>query len=227
MGAQARSLGAQVGTDDRRKLDEYLEGVRALERRIEAIERSAAAGPVADESRYAAEPGDYAARIDLLADIAALAFEQDRTRVATLMLANEGSNRAYPDIDVAEGHHEVSHHGNDPAKSGKFAAINRWQGVRLAKLLDALKRRPEGTGSVLDRTMVLYGAAITDGNRHDHDDLPLILAGGRGLGIRHAPERRAAEGTPLCNLYLGMLRTAGAQADRFGDSTAEMPVSPA
>jgi hypothetical protein len=142
------------------------------------------------------------------------------------MLANEGSNRAYADVGVSDGHHEVSHHGNDPAKLAKFAAINRWQGVRLAALLSALHRRQESAGgSVLDRTLVLYGGAIGDGNRHNHDDLPVILAGGSGLGVRHGAERACAPGTPLCNLYLGMLASAGIPVGRFGDSTGELSLT--
>jgi hypothetical protein len=227
LGGQARALSDRVGTDDRRKLDEYLEGVRSLERRIESMERTAGTGvDAADAAALDRDPADYAARIDLLAEITALAFAQDRTRVATLMLANEGSNRAYADVGVSDGHHEVSHHGNDPAKLAKFAAINRWQGVRLAALLSALHRRQESAGgSVLDRTLVLYGGAIGDGNRHNHDDLPVILAGGSGLGVRHGAERACAPGTPLCNLYLGMLASAGIPVGRFGDSTGELSLT--
>jgi hypothetical protein len=222
---QAHDLAGRLGTDDRRKLDEYLESVRAIERKVESMERAGTAGPGADdERRLAADPTGYAQRIELLGEIAALAFEQDRTRVATLMLANEGSNRAYQDAGVTDGHHEVSHHGNDAAKLAKFTAINRWQGERFARILDALAARRDAEGSVLDRTMVVYGAAITDGNRHNHDDLPVVLAGGRGLGIAHGPERVAPAGTPLCNLYVGMLRRAGVAVDRFGDSTGELPV---
>ena len=226
LGGQARDLSERLGADDRRKLDEYLEGVRAIERKVQAMEQAGTSGPgAADAARLAADPKDYAARVDLLAEIAALAFEQDRTRVATLMLANEGSNRAYPDVGVADGHHEVSHHGNEAAKVAKFAAINRWQGDRFGRLLAALAARRDGEHTVLDRTMVVYGAAITDGNRHNHDDLPIVLAGGRALGMTHGAERAAPAGTPLCNLYVGMLRRAGVTVDRFGDSTGELPVA--
>ena len=168
------------------------------------------------------DPKDYAERIDLLADIAVTALSQDRTRIVTLMLANEGSNRPYKDIGVNDGHHEVSHHGNDPAKSAKFAAINRWQAARFGRLLERMRAREEAGATLLDRTMVLYGGAIGDGNRHNHDDLPVVLAGGQALGVRLGAEHASPAGTPLCNLFVSMLGTAGAPVDRFGDSTGAL-----
>jgi hypothetical protein len=150
------------------------------------------------------------------------ALAQDRTRIVTLMLANEGSNRPYKDIGVSEGHHEVSHHGNDPGKSAKFAAINRWQAERFARLLARLRAREEAGGTLLGRTVVLFGGAIGDGNRHNHDDLPVIMAGGGDLGVAHAGERASPAGTPLCNLFVGMLDLVGVPVDRFGDSTGRL-----
>ena len=221
LGGQASALRDELGTDDRRKLDEYLEGVRALERRVEASERTR--GPAdAGDAALDRDPKDYAERLDLLADLAVTALAQDRTRIVTLMLANEGSNRPYKDIGVSEGHHEVSHHGNDPGKSAKFAAINRWQAERFARLLARLRARQEAGGTLLGRTAVLYGGAIGDGNRHNHDDLPVILAGGGDLGVRHQSVRESPAGTPLCNLVLSMLDLVGAPADRFGDSAGRL-----
>lgn len=221
LGGQASDLRGRLGADDGRKLDEYLEGVRALERRVEAMERTdAGAGP--EGAALDRDPKDYAERIDLLADIAVTALAQDRTRIITLMLANEGSNRPYKDIGVSDGHHEVSHHGNDPAKSAKFAAINRWQAARFGRLLGRMRAREEAGATLLDRTMVLYGGAIGDGNRHNHDDLPVVLAGGQALGVRLGAEHASPAGTPLCNLFVSMLGTAGAPVDRFGDSTGAL-----
>ncbi len=218
---QASALAARVGVSDRRKLDEYLEGVRALERRMQSMARADRDG---QRTQFTAPnaPTDYRERITLLSDMAVLGLQLDQTRIVTLMLANEGSNRAYTDIGVKEGHHDVSHHADDQAKRGKFAAINRWQGERLAHLLTALRGAQENGRSLLDSTTVLYGGAIADGNRHNHDDLPIILAGGSAHGVKHAPLRTAAVGTPLCNLYLSMLRSMQVPAERFGDSTAAL-----
>ena len=225
---QASALNANLGTNDRRKLDEYLDGIRSIERRIERIERDDANGSGKTSASNSAmvtmpnEPADYRERITLLSDLAVTGLQMDQTRIVTLMLANEGSNRAYPDIGVADGHHDVSHHGNDESKVKKFAAINRWQGERLAHLLTKMQSAEENGQNVLDHTMVVYGGAIADGNRHNHDDLPVIFAGGSALGIQHAPERTFATGTPLCNLYLSMLAKMNVKADRFGDSNGSL-----
>ena len=228
--AEAKRLARAVGTDDRGRIDEYLEGVRDLERRIadDALAQLEAKDAI-PEFEYA--PHDMARRIDLLGEVLALAFKTDSTRVATLMLANEGSNRAYREIGVSDGHHDISHHGNNADKLAHFAAINRFQTERCAAFLRALARVRENGRPLLDSTLVLYGGAIADGNRHNHDDLPSLLAGGRALG--HRGGRIAAcdadvggssggqggRGTPLCNLHLGLARAAGARLDRFGDST--------
>lgn len=218
---QAAALSSRVGVSDRRKIDEYLEGVRALEKRVQASTNVGSdSNPLDIKAPHA--PADYRERVTLLSDMAVLGLQLDQTRIATLMLANEGSNRSYPDIGVKEGHHDVSHHADDQSKRTKFAAINAWQGERLAHILDLLKRVDEQGQSVLDHTMVVYGGAIADGNRHNHDDLPIILAGGSALGIQHAPQRDCSRGTPLCNLYLSMLKKMEVKADRFGDSTSAL-----
>lgn len=222
MSDQTAALNTKLSANDRRKLDEYLDGVRAIERRVAMMTRTDAKQAPGAELAIATppnEPADYRERITLLSDLAVLGFQTDQTRIVTLMLANEGSNRAYPDIGVADGHHDVSHHGNDESKLKKFAAINAWQGERLAHLLTRMQAVDEHGKNILDHTMVVYGGAIADGNRHNHDDLPVILAGGSALGIQHAPERSFAPGTPLCNLYLSMLGKMQVKADRFGDST--------
>jgi hypothetical protein len=215
---RAAELRGTLGAADARKLDEYLESVRAVERRIEFSERMAAAPAGAAPAATA----DYTERIRLLADMAVLAMQQDQTRIVTCMLGNEGSNRAYPEVGVKEGHHDVSHHDHDPAKLEKFARINRWQTQQLAAVLEKLAATDDGGVPLLDRTMVLFGGAIADGNRHNHDDLPVILAGGGALGLRHEAARTYAPGTPLCNLYLTMLGRMGVRRDRFGDSTGEL-----
>jgi hypothetical protein len=216
-------LTATVGTHDRQKLDEYLEGVRAVERRIEFAER--AATEPQDTVGMAPPKGipkDYTEHLHLLADLAVVALQTDQTRIVTFMLANEGSNRPYPMAGVKEGHHDVSHHGGDQDKLQKFAAINKYHTEQFAYLLQRLRAADDAGSPLLDRTMVVYGGAIADGNKHNHDDLPLVFAGGSALGIQHSGTRAWAPGTPLCNLYLSMLARTGVPADRFGDSTGAL-----
>ena len=215
-------LNQRLATEDRRKLDEYLEGVRAVERRIQFAEHAAANPEQAVGIKPpTGVPKDYQEHLRLLADLAVLALQTDQTRVVTFMFANEGSNRPYPTIGVKEGHHDVSHHGGDTDKQTKFAAINTFHAAQYAYLLERLRAADDGGAPLLDRTMVLYGGAIADGNRHNHDDLPVVLAGGSALGIAHQDRRAYAAGTPLCNLFLSMLARTGVPADRFGDSTGQ------
>jgi hypothetical protein len=154
-----------------------------------------------------------------MADLIALAFQGDMTRVSTFVLGNDGSNRSYREVGVAEGHHDLSHHGGDAKKHEKLRSINCLHIGQLANLLERLKGTPEGSGTLLDRTLVLYGSGISDGDRHNHDNLPIALAGGGIRGDRHL---RVPDGTPLCNLYLTILDLIGVKADRFGDSTGRL-----
>jgi len=222
--AEAGRLSAAVGAGDRMRIDEYLEGVRGLERRLgeDALAELDARSDIPD---FGDGPLDMARRLDLLGEVLALAFKTDSTRVATLMLANEGSNRAYREIGVPDGHHDVSHHAGNADKLAHFAAINRFQSERFAAFLRALERTQERGRPLLESTLVLYGGAIADGNRHNHDDLPILLAGGRALGHRGGAIRACEKGTPLCNLHLGVARAAGAEIAAFGDSTGAITPS--
>ena len=206
-----------MGRDDRGRLDEYLDGVRGLERRLDddAMSELDAKDALPD---FGDGPLDMARRLDLLGEVLALAFKTDSTRIATLMLANEGSNRAYREVGVSDGHHDVSHHAGDAEKLAHFAAINRFQSERFAAFLRALERTRERGRPLLDSTIVLYGGAIADGNRHNHDDLPILVAGGGALGHAGGRIRACAKGTPLCDLHVGVARAAGAGIERFGDS---------
>ena len=215
---QAGRLAATVGRSDRARLEEYLEGVRELERRIDA-DRAVLADPGTRLPDLEGAPRSVAERIDLLGEVLALGFRTDSTRVATLMLANEGSNRPYPEIGVGQGHHDVSHHGGDRTKMEAFAAINRFHVERLAAFLRALERGTEDGRPLLDSTLVLFGGAITDGNRHNHEDLPVLVAGGRAHGVAGGRVVRSAPGTPLCNLHVSIARSMGVPMERFGDST--------
>lgn len=217
---EGRRLRAALGGTDRLKLDEYLDGVRSVERRIELAERSERDAPDLP-AKPAGVPRTWDEHARLMVDLLVLAFRLDLTRVATLMLANEGSNRPYPSIGVHEGHHDVSHHDADPDKLAKFAAINRLHAAQFAYLLERLAETQEPGGSLLDGTMLLFGGAIGDGNAHDHRDLPIVLAGGAGedpLAAFHGTHRRLAGDAPLCDLFVSLAARAGAPLVRFGDS---------
>ncbi|MBX3471600.1 MAG: DUF1552 domain-containing protein [Planctomycetes bacterium] len=209
---EARRLRARLGQGDRRKLDEFAASVREVERRLEQ-----AAAPAADRAPPARRPADLGEHLGLLYDLTRLALHADQTRVVTLMAGNAGSNRSYAAIGVPEGHHDLSHHGRDPDKQEKLRRINRFHVERLAAFVDGLARTPEGDGTLLDHTLIVYGSGLADGDRHDHHDLPVLLLGGgaRVAGGRHV--RYPAE-TPLCALYLWLLRRAGVRADAFGDA---------
>ena len=221
---EAKRLARDIGAADRARLDEYLDGVRGLEQRIDG-DAMAQLDAKRDIPDFGEGPLDMARRVDLLGEVLALAFRTDSTRVATLMIANEGSNRAYREVGVSAGHHDVSHHAGDAEKLAHFAAINRFHAERCAAFLRALaKTRDESGRPLLDSTLVLYGGAIADGNRHNHDDLPILVAGGSALGHAGGRVRVCEKGTPLCNLHVGIARAAGVGLEGFGDATGVVGV---
>jgi hypothetical protein len=219
--ADAGRLRERLDAADRRKLDEYLDGVREVERRIERAQPTVEVGQ-GSMARPTGIPQDFREYARLLADLIVLAFRADLTRVATFVLGSDGSNRGYREIGVADGHHDLSHHGGDPAKHAKLRLINRLHVAQFAYLLERLKAAPEGGGTLLDQCMVVYGSGISDGDRHDHDDLPMLLAGGGGGTLRPGRHVRYSRGTPLSNLYLAMLDRLGVPAEWFGDGTARL-----
>jgi hypothetical protein len=217
----ASGLSRQLGRQDLRKLDEYLESIREVERRIEAVRTRPIERPDGVE-RPAGVPDDYGEHIRLLCDLLALAFRSDATRVATFMLANEGSNRSYPFIEVPDGHHDLSHHGRDAEKQAKIARINRFHISHFAYLLEKLKSAPEGDSNLLENVMIVYGSGISDGNRHNHDDLPVLLAGHAGGRLKPGRHIEYADETPLANLYLSLLDRMDVPAEHLGDSTGRV-----
>jgi hypothetical protein len=222
----AAALRSRVGGADKRKLDEYLDSVRELEVRIERSHFGPEKAPPG-AVKPAGIPKDYAEHIRLLNDLLVLAFQGDLTRVATFVLANEGSNRSYRPIGVPEGHHDLSHHGNDPFKLEKIRQINRFHVGELAYLLGKLKGIKEGSGTLLENCMIVYGSGNSDGNRHNHDDLPILLAGRGGGTIqtgRHVVLPREKK-TPLCNLYVAMLERIGVPVEHFGDSDGKLALA--
>lgn len=223
----ARGLGKTLGQGDQRKLDEYLTAVREVEQRIEQARRDAANHkpvPKPNMAEPAGVPKEVKDHVRLMADLMVLAFQTDLTRVTTFPLANDGSNRPYPFIGVSEGHHDLSHHGSDPTKLEKIKKINTFHTDQLAYLVGRMAAVKEANGStLLDNTMLVYGSGIGDGNRHNHDDLPILLIGKGGgtiEGGRHLKYDRA----PLMNLYLSLFDRMGCPTDRFGDSTGRLKI---
>lgn len=221
-----KRLERDLGTTDRRKLDEYLVGVRELERRLEAVADDGGGAPAGAEAPDGI-PRDHGAHIRLMADLIVLAFRTDTTRVVTLMFGNAGSNRTFPQLGVPEGHHGLSHHGGDPKKNEKLRLIDRYHVEQLAYLLDGLRSTTEGPDErpLLESAAVLYGSGLADGNKHDHADLPVLLAGRAGGAIRPGRHLRRPTETPMANLYVTLLGALGTPTERFGDSTGALDVT--
>ena len=215
----ATELRATLGGDDRRKVDEYLNSVREVEIRIGRAGDGDRELPV--YPRPAGVPADYPEHLRLMCDLLVLAFRADVTRVATFLFANEFSNRPYPCIGIRDGHHDLSHHDNDPDKLARIREINHFHIGHFAYLLGRLKASPEGDGTLLDHCLIAYGCGNSDGNRHNHDDLPILLAG-RGGGVEPGRHVRYRDGTPLMNLWLAMLDRVGAPTESLGDGTGPL-----
>ena len=214
----AARLRPRLGGSDRRKLDEYFTGVREVEQRLARTDPVVEVG----QSRYrrpAGIPGDFRGHARLLSDLLVLAFQADLTRIATCVFGNDGSNRSYREIGVPEGHHDLSHHGGDVQKQVKVREVNTLHVREFAYLLEKLSATPEGSGTLLDHSMILYGSGISDGNIHNHDDLPILLAGKANGMLKTGRHVRYAKETPLTNLYVSMLDRMGAPVGAFGDST--------
>jgi hypothetical protein len=224
----AKGLTNTLGSGDQKKLDEYLTSVREVE---QLIQKAQAANkqplPKPDMKAPTGIPKEVQEHIRLMCDLMVLAFQTDLTRVVTLPFANEGSNRGYRMIEVPEGHHDLSHHGNDAAKLTKIAKINKFHMEQFAYLVGKMKavKEPNGT-CLLDNVMVMYGSGNGDGNRHNHDDLPILLVGKGGGTIesgRHVAFPRRAD-TPLTNLFLALFERMGTPATKFGDSTGVLKI---
>jgi hypothetical protein len=218
----AQRLRNRVGGNDKRKIDEYLSAVREVEVRLQQTERPAWSLPPVALPRPAGVPDELGEHIRLMFDLIALAFQCDVTRICTFMYANEGSNRNYPSINVNEGHHDLSHHGGDAKKHAKLKIINRFHVEQFAYLLGKFRSIKEGAGTLLDHSMIVYGSGISDGDRHNHDDLPILLCG-KGGGTIKTGRHLKVDPQPLNNLYLSLLDRMGAGVDRLGDSTGRLP----
>ena len=225
----AKELRRKLGRHDQAKVDEYLESVRAVEKQIEFVSKP-------DDRRWKpTSPGaltppeevkrrEYQKHVELMLDMTVLAFQTDQTRIASFMFANSVSNHNFgPYVEgVHGGHHEMSHHSKKPEKIEQYNRITRWHVAQYTRMLQKMRDIKEGPGTLLDHSLVLFGSGMSDGNRHDPADLPILL-GGRASGAI-APGRHIASphGTPLCNLYVSMLNAVGINVPRFGDSNGPL-----
>ncbi|MEO7599242.1 MAG: DUF1552 domain-containing protein [Opitutus sp.] len=217
----ARRLDAKLGLADRRKFDEYLTAVRDLERRIERAAQFPT--PAIPEGSAAPEMFEtYEQHMTLMYEIMALAFQTDSTRIATFCVAHDGSNRPYPTIGIRDGHHDLSHHREDPEKKQKLAQINRYHVTQFSRFLDRLKSIPEGDGNLLDNSTILYGSALSNGDKHSPENLPILLAGKGGGTIATGRHLRVDDKTPMTNVYRSMLDSVGVRTEKVGDSTGKL-----
>jgi hypothetical protein len=217
------SLKRKLGPADQAKVSEYLDTVREVERRIQKAEADVANSSLpADLDRPLGVPAAYADHAKLMFDLQVLAMQGDITRIITFQLARETSNRTYPEIGVPDPHHPLSHHGNDPDKIARMAKINAFHVSLFAYYLERLKATPEGNGTLLDHSVILYGSGIGNPNIHDHTNLPILVAGGAAGGMKGDRHIRYQEPVPLANLHLTLLDKVGVKIDSFADSTGKI-----
>lgn len=213
-----RRLQRDLGRADNAKLDQYLTAIREIERRVVSFE-SFAGRP--DAPLPAGVPSDYEEHMRLMCDLMVLSFQTRSTPVATLMFASESSGRTFPALGITEGHHSLSHHERRADKLAQLRKIDEFYIRQFAYLVDRMKNTPDGEGTLLDNSLLVYGSGIRDGDRHDHVNLPVILAGRAGGRIQTGRFLNVSD-QPMTNLYLSMLDLHGIKADRFGDSTGRL-----
>lgn len=211
-----------LGPGDRNRVNQYLDSVRDIERRIQQAEAATGDNPVPDVERPTGVPASYADHARLMFDLQAVALQADVTRVITFQLARETSNRTYTEIGVSEPHHPLTHHGNDPEKIAKVAKINQFHVSLFAGFLQKLESIREGDGSLLDNVLYLYGSGMGNPNVHDHVNLPIIVAGGAAGNMQGGRHLRYNEPTPLANLHLTLLDKVGVKLDSFADSNGKV-----
>lgn len=207
-----------LGPTDRSKVDGYLDTIREVERRIQKAETDVKENPLPDLDRPVGVPAAYADHARLMFDLQLLALQGDVTRVITFQLARETSNRTYPEIGVFDPHHPLSHHGNNPDKIARMAKINAYHVSLFAEHLEKLDATPDGDGSLLDHSLYLYGSGMGNPNKHDHSNLPILVAGGGSAGIKGNRHIQFDKVTPLANLHLTLLDRVGVHMEKFADS---------
>ncbi|HWB29339.1 MAG TPA: DUF1552 domain-containing protein [Vicinamibacterales bacterium] len=222
--SDTHTLQTSLGPTDKRKLDEYLSSIREVERQLEKAERESVVIDPGMPKPYGVPP-DFGEHFKLLSGMLAIAFQADLTRVATFLMTREGTSRSYREIGISDGHHPCTHHQGKPDLMEKVTRINEYHTAQLAGFLGTLKSMKEGDSNVLDNSMIVYGAGLSDGNRHLHEDLPTLLIG-RGGGY-FKPGRRIIyrRETPMCNFHLTLMDRMGVHVDNFGDASG--PLDPA
>jgi hypothetical protein len=215
----AKRLNRRLDSSDRQKMEEYLSSVRDVERRITSAEKFRVEVP--EGERPNGVPEVYGEHVRMMYKMMALAFQTDTTRIATFLLSHDGSNRVFPEIGVTSAHHQLSHHRGNAQSLEQIAKIDRFYIEQFAWFLEKLRATPDGEGNLLDHSMIVYGAGIADGNQHNNDDLPLILAGHGNGTLKQGRVITASQGTPMTNLYLSMLDRMKVKAERVGDSNGK------
>jgi hypothetical protein len=220
------SLQRRLGAGDRAKVAEYLDAMREIERRIQVAEKQSGESLVELPDRPIGVPESYDAHATLMFDLAALAFQADVTRVFTLLLGREQTNRPYPFIGVPEAHHAISHHQNDPVKLEKCAKVNQYHIQLLANFAGKLRSMQDGDGTLLDHSMILQGSGISNSDQHSHIDLPLVLVGGGAGNLRGGRHLKFAKDTPMNNLLVSLLEKVGVPVETLGDATGRVALEP-
>jgi hypothetical protein len=220
--ADIAQLKQRVGIADRARVDHYLDSIREVERQIERAEAGTTEDRVPDLDRPVGVPAAFADHAKLMFDLQVLAFQADITRVISFQIARELSNRTYPEIGVPDPHHPTSHHGNDPEKLAKIAKISTFHVALFAQFVEKLKSTPDGDGSLLDNTVLLYGSGMGNPSLHDHDNLPILVAGGAACGMKGGRHIEYKNPTPLANVHLTLLDRVGVKVDSFGDSNGKI-----
>jgi hypothetical protein len=214
-------LETSLGPTDRRKLDEYLSAIREVERQIQRAENDNKQIDPHMDKPYGV-PADFAEHFKLMSNMIAIAFQADLTRIVTFLVTHEGTSRPYRELDIPDGHHPLTHHRNQPELMEKVRRINEYHVQQFAGFVEKMKSAKEGDRSLLDNSMIVYGAGLSDGNAHLHEDLPTLLIGRGGNYFKTGRRMQVRRETPMCNLFLTMMDRMGVQMERFGDSTGRL-----
>ena len=216
-----RKLESDLGPTDRRKLDEYLSSIREVERQIQRAEQDNTQIEPHMDKPYGI-PADFSEHFRMMSNMIAIAFQADQTRIVTFLMTREGSSRPYREIGIPDGHHPLTHHRNQPQLMEKVRKINQYHVQQFAGFIEKMKATQEGDRTLLDNSMLVYGAGLSDGNAHLHEDLPTIIAGKGGNYFKTGRRIVVRRETPMCNLFLTMMDRMGVHAEHFGDSTGKL-----